>query len=438
MLRSVLALWQIAFFLLVIALPVSAQVRGVIVGPGAQRYPIAVPPLKNLGPAADGAKFSQGIADTMAQDLELSGWFRVVDRAAYLEDPQNSGITLGDFDFRNWSTLGAEALVKGGFAVKGEDLVTEFRLFDVFQRRQIVGKRYTGRAADFRRMAHKFVDEIILQFTGVRGVFDTRISYVSTAGGRFKEIFIAHLDGTEKVQVTNNRTINLSPSWSPDGQKLLYTSYKDGTPKVYLYDLATGKDVAFSARKGLNLGGSWSADGKQIAVALERNGNTDIYLLDPAGKVLKRLTNNSGIDVSPSWSPSGREVVFVSNRSGGPQLYIKDVTTLKTRRVTYSGGYNTSPDWSPKGDKISYSGLSDGKFNIFTISPEGGDPQMLTSNAGDNEDPSWAPDGRFLIFSSNREGSYGLYVMQANGENQRRLTGLAGDDTNPSWSPRLE
>jgi len=438
MLRSVVAIWLLSFFLAVTVMPIRAQVRGVIVGPGAERYPIAVPPLKNLGPAVEGAKFSQGIADTIVRDLDLSGWFRVIDRAAYIEDAQASGITLGAFDFSNWSTLGAEALVKGGFTVYEDNLVAEIRLFDVFQRRQVLGKRYTGRAADYRRIAHKFVDEIVLQFTGVRGIFDTRISYVSTAGGRFKEIFVAHLDGADKVQVTNNRTINLSPSWSSDGRTLLYTSFKDGSPKVYRYDLATGADTLFSARRGLNLGGSWSPDGERIAMALERNGNMDVYLVDRAGKILKRLTSNAGIDVSPSWSPSGAELVFVSNRSGGPQLYIKDIATLKTRRITYSGGYNTSPEWSSKGNKIAYSGLSDGRFNIFTIPPEGGDAQMLTSNAGDNEDPSWSPDGRYLLFSSNRTGSYGIYVMQANGENQRRLTGSSGDDTNPSWSPRLD
>lgn len=438
MTRFVIALWLLTLYLGIASVSSQAQVKGLIVGPGADRYPIAISPLKNLGPQVADPKFSEGMADTMARDLDLSGWFRVIDRSAYIEDPQTSGITLGSFDFRDWSTLGAEALVKGGFELRGEEIISEFRLFDVFQRKQIAGKRYTGSIQDFRRMAHKFVDEIILQFTGVRGVFDTRIIYVSTAGGRFKEIIVAHLDGSERVQVTNNRTINLSPSWSPDGRKLLYTSYKDGRPKVYQYDLSLGQESVLSARKGLNLGGSWSSDGKRIALSLEKNGNSDIYLLDPQGKILKRLTRNSGIDVSPSWSPSGDQLVFNSNRSGSPQLYIKDLSSMKTRRLTYSGNYNTSPDWSVKGERIAYTGLSGGRFNIFTIPSQGGDPQRLTSNSGDNEDPSWSPDGRYIVFSSNRNGRNDLYLMRANGENQRRLTGSTGDDTNPSWSPRLQ
>jgi len=428
---SLLALWIYPWCL-------YAQVTGTIVGPGAERYPIAVAPLKNLGPGSDGEKFSAGIADVIVHDLDLSGWFRVLDRSAYIEDPQQSGITAGSFDFRDWSTLGAEGLVKGGFSLQGEDLAVELRLFDVYQAKLIAGKKYTGKAKDFRRMAHKFADEIIFQFTGTPGVFNTRIAYVSTGGGRFKEVYVAHLDGTEKVQVTNNRTINLSPSWAPDGRSILYTSYKDGNAGLYRFDLYVGKEIKFSSRSGLNLGGKWSPDGKYVAMALESQGNADIYLLDAAGKILRRLTNDPAIDVSPSWSPEGDRLAFVSNRSGSPQIYILEVASGKVRRLTYSGGYNTSPDWSPKGDKIAYTGRAGGRFNIFSIGVEGGEPQLLTSDSGDNEDPSWSPDGRFIAFTSNRRGRYHIHIMQASGENQRRLTASGGDDTNPSWSARLE
>ena len=428
---SVLAFW-------VLPGPAAAQVKGLIIGPGAERYPIAVSPLKNLGKADDGGRISEGIADFIARDLELSGWFRVLDRSAYIEHPQKSGVILGSFDLRDWSTIGAEALVKGGFEIKGEDLTVELRLFDVYQGKQIVGKRYTGRARDFRRIAHKFADEIVLQFTGVAGVFDTRIAFVSNAGGKFKEIYVVHLDGSEKAQVTNNQTINLSPSWSPDGRSLLYTSYKERTPSLYRFDFLSGKETKLPSNSGLNLGGRWSPHGKFIALSLERQGNVDIYLLDREGRLVRRLTQDPGIDVSPSWSPDGDRLVFVSDRSGTPELYLLDLSGGRERRLTYTGGYNTSPRWSPKGNKIAYTGRVQGRFNIFTIDVEGGQPQMLTSDSANNEDPSWSPDGRFIAFTSNRQGRYHLYIMQASGENQQRLTGLGGDDTNPTWSPRLE
>jgi TolB protein len=434
MLRSILV-----FTLLCLGVgiePVRAQVRGLIVGPGAERYPIAVSALRNLGSVPDGRDISTGIADTIARNLSLAGWFRVLDRSAYLEDPQRSGIALGSFDFRDWSILGAEALVKGGFNLQGEELLVELRLFDVYQAKEVVGKRYTGRVRDFRRIAHKFTDEIIFQFTGTRGVFDSRIAYVSTGGGRFKEIYVSHLDGSEKIQVTDNGTINLSPAWTPDGRSILYTSYKEGSPSLYLFDLFAGKETRFSARGGL--GGKWSPDGRVAAVALEKDGNTDIYLLDRAGKTVRRLTDDIGIDVSPTWSPDGSRLAFVTNRSGTPQIYVLELASGKTRRLTFSGSYNTSPDWSPKGDRIAYTGRHGGRFNIFTIDAQRGDPMLLTSNSGDNEEASWSPDSRFILFTSNRRGRYQIYLMQGNGENQQRLTASGGDDTNPAWSSRLD
>jgi TolB protein len=416
----------------------GAQFKGEIVGQGGQKFPIAVSPLKNLGTAGDAAKLSEGLADTMAYDLDLSGWFKVLDRSAYIEHPQNTGITLGTFDFKNWSTLGAEGLVKGGFSVQGDEVTVELRLFDVYQNKERIGKRYTGKVKDYRRIAHKFVDEIINQFTGVPGIFNSRLTYVSTSSGRFKEIHVSHLDGTEKFQVTNNRTINLSPSWTPDGRAVLYSSFKDRVQTLFLFELYSGKEIKFSPRAGRLISGKVSPDGKSVAATLESGGNSNLYLLDLAGNVIRKLTEETGIAVSPSWSPDGRQIVYVSDRAGSPQLYVLEVASGKSRRLTYSGSYNTSPDWSPKGDRIVYTGRVGSRFAVFTISADGGDPRKLTSESSDSEDPTWSPDGRFIAFSSNRAGKYQLHIMQATGENQRRLTGSGGDDTKPSWSPRLD
>ena len=415
-----------------------AQVRGEIIGPGSQKYPIAVSPLRQIGIVGDPSRLSTGIADTIVYDLDLSGWFRVLDRAAYIEDPQKSGAVIGSFDFKDWSTIGAVGLVKGRFDVQGDDLTVELRLFDVAQSKELIGKRYVAKAKDFRRIAHKFADEIINQFTGTPGVFNTRIAYVSTGGGRFKEIYVAHLDGTERFQVTNNRTINLFPSWTPDGKSIIYTSYKDRRPGLYHFDLFSGKEIKWAPTNGRYVGGRVSPDGKFVAATLEEAGDSNLVLLNADGKMIRRLTSDPGIETSASWSPDGRQIVFVSDRSGSPQLYILDLAVGKSRRLTYSGGYNTTPVWSPNGDRIAYTGRSGGRFAIFTIGLNREDPRQLTSDSYDSEDPSWAPDGRFIVFASNRGGKYHLYVMQAGGENQRRLTGSGGDDTKPSWSPRLE
>lgn len=419
--------------------PAAAQFKGEIVGSGGQKFPIAVSPLRNIGnTTGDSGRYSTGIADSIVHDLELSGWFRVIDRSSYIESPQKSGITLGSFDFKDWSTLGAEGLVKGGFSLQGDEIVVELRLFDVYQGKERIAKRYTGGVGQFRRIAHKFVDEIINQFTGIPGVFNTQIAYVSNSGGRFKEIFYSHLDGSEKRQVTDNRTINLSPSWGANGRTILYSSFQDRGQTLYLRDLPSGKDLRFNPPgAGRFLGGKLSPDGQMVVATYESGGNSNLYLLDRNGNVTRRLTQDPGIEVSPAWSPDGKQIVYVSDRSGSPQIFVLDIQSGNTRRVTYSGSYNTSPEWSPKGDRMVYTGRVGSKFAIFTIPAEGGEPRKLTSEAFDSEDPTWSPDGRFIAFSSNRAGRYHLYVMQASGENQRRLTGSGGDDTKPSWSPRL-
>ena len=416
----------------------QAKVKILILGPGAEYFRLAVSPLKNLGSERDAGRFSETTADVIADDLDRSGWFKIIDRSAYIEHPQKTGIRLGGFDFRDWKTIGAQVLIKGGFRILDDKKIKfELWLYDVDQGSAVIGKAYSGDIRDARRMAHKFVDEIILKLTGTRGVFDTRIAYVSTGGDRFKEIYVSHLDGTEKKKVTDNRTINLFPSWAPDGNRLVYTSYKTGKPQVLEFNLFTNRETPIATPEALYLRAKWSPDGKHLAIPVERERNVDLYLLNRAGHIVERLTSHRSIDISPTWSPAGDRIAFVSERHGSPQLYILTVATGAVRRLTFRGSYNQSPDWSPTGKRIVFAGRSNGVMNIFTIEPDGKEQRMITSNRHNDEDPSWAPDGRFIAFTSDRTGGRRIYTMRVDGVSQRRLTGSTADDTSPSWSPRV-
>jgi len=416
----------------------QAQVRGTIFGPGARSYPVAVSPLKNLSGSTAARDVGTHFGEIVERDLTLSGYFKTLDHAAFIEKPEASGYTADSINFDNWSVIGALALVKGAYTTEGDNLTLEVRLFDVYQRRQLTGRRYHGSIAEVRRMAHKFADEILTQFTGERGPFDSRIAFVSTRDGRFKELYVMSLDEGDLQQVTKNQTINVSPAWMPDNRSLLYTSYKRRNPDLYLLDFMTGNETRLSQRTGLNLGGKPSPDGAKIAVTVEDNGNTDIVLLDRSGKVTRRITDSWAIDVSPTWSPDGRQIAFCSNRSGGPQIYVVGADGGEPQRVTFQGTYNTSPAWSPKGDRIAYVSRLDGGFNLFTVKPDGSEPRQLTQGAGNNEDPSWGPDGRYLVFSSSRGGHKKLFVTDATGSSQVQLTHGGGDDSSPAWSRWLE
>jgi TolB protein len=416
----------------------DAQVRGTIFGPGARSYPIAISPLRSLSTNGAAAAFGVQFADIVSADLNLSGFFKILDRAAYIEKPETSGYAADTINFDNWSVIGALALVKGAYSVSGDNVTTEVRLFDVYQRRQLAGVRYHGSLGELRRMANKFADEIMKQFTGERGPFDTHLAFTSTRDGKFKEIYILSPDGGDLQQVTKTQTINVLPSWSPDSRLLLYTSYKRGNPDLYAIDLLSGGEVLISSRPGLNLGGRFSPDGSKIALTIEDKGNPDVVIIDRGGNLLRRVTDSWAIDVSPSWSPDGRQLAFTSNRSGGPQIYVVGVDGGEPRRVSFSGAYNTSPAWSPKGDLITYVSRADGGFNLFTVKVDGSDTRQLTQAAGNNEDPSWAPDGRYIVFSSSRTGREKLFVTDLTGSSQVQLTHGGGDDSSPAWSPWLK
>ena len=424
----------LAFAVIALAAPVSAQVRSTIIGPGVKRYPIAISPLKELATPGTGDQFTRALG----RDLELSGLFRIIPSDTYLENSQSSGVTAESINFDNWSVIGALALIKGSAERRGDDLSIEARLFDVAQHKQLAGRRFHGRAADEVRMANRFADEVIQYFTGERGPFDSQIAFLSTRGGRFKDVYIMSANGDAVRRITNDNTLNLSPSWTPDGGALVLTSYRGGNPDLFSIVLSRGSWTKLSSLRGLNLGGRWSPDGRRIAVTVEYDGNPEIAVLNSDGSLQRRLTDHWAVDVSPSWSPDGQQLAFCSDRSGAPQIYVMQADGGGVRRVSTSGNYNTSPSWSPKGDRIAYASRVGGRFQIFTVKTDGSDVRQVTSGAGSNEDPSWSPDGRYLVFSSTRRGPAKLYLSDALGANQVELTEGNGSDSSPSWSGWLE
>lgn len=409
-----------------------AQVRGTIFGPGESAFPLVVDRLSGSG----GEICSQRFTETVARDLDLSGLFRVTSGGALPKVAD--GASPDGVDFGAWGAAGARLLVKGSCEAAGDQLTVEARLFDVGERRQLGGKRWTGTRRDLRRMGHRFADEVMRLVTGERGPFDTRIAFVSTRGGRAKEIWEMGFDGEDARQLTRNGTINLSPAWSPDRRELLFTSFKDGSPRLYLMDVASGQARTLLQGPGLTNGGRFSPDGNRIAVSREQGrGDSEIVVIGRDGRVLRQATSGAGIDVSPSWSPDGGRIAFCSTRAGSPQVYVGDAGGGSARRVSGGGSYNTSPAWSPRGDKIAYTGRVGGRFQVFVVPASGGEPRQLTSSGGDNTDPAWSPDGRYLLFSSTRDGAPALWMMDELGQKQRQLLRGATGDTSPAWSTWL-
>jgi TolB protein len=422
---------------LVRASAARAQIHMEFQGPGSNTAPIAVSEFKNLGGDDQGA-LSHGFVGVLRHDLELSGFFTIVPPKSYIEDPQNSGYDLGTFNFADWSSLNAEFLVKGSVKASGGQVSIEALMYDVAQQRRMFGTRFNGSPGDLGEMARRFADSVLKAVTGTRGPFDSKIAFVSTGGGRYKEVYLAYPDGGGLFRVTDNSTINLFPKFARSAGSVLYLSYKNGTPALYLFDVAGRTELRIESSHGLMIGGALSPDGSRIVAAVEQGGHTNLFLLDRSGREVRQLTRGNSINVNPAFSPDGGQLAFTSDRSGTPQIYVMSLGGGQARRVTYKGDYNTSPSFSPDGKWIAYQSRSGG-FNIFIIPAAGGQPAQLTQNFGSSESPCWSPDGRYIVFSASHGGRERLYLMQVNTQSQtgKVISALMedeGNDSSPTWS----
>src|SRR5579871_6089949 len=267
------------FVLLVLALglvagPAGAVVTGAIYGPGSESFRIAVSPLKDLGGGGGlGAEFARALS----RDLELSGYFKLIDPKTFVENPETSGITADAIDFTGWAALGAQALVKGGVSAQGGGVTVEVRLFDVPGRKDVpqVGKRFTGGRADVPRMAHKTADAILAYLTGEPGPFDSEIAFVSNRGGRLKDVYLLTFDRDEPVRLTDERSIVGAPEWRPDGRAILFRSYREHFPYLYEIDLASRQVRKLVPGTVPVLNGAWSPDGSRLLVTRDRGGRSE-------------------------------------------------------------------------------------------------------------------------------------------------------------------
>ena len=403
-----------------------------ITKPFLRKIPLAIPLFKNANGSGEEKSQSEKAADFLSDVLDFTGYFKILDREAFLFDPERNDVTLANLNFQNWTVVGAELLITGYYELGNDKVSIELRLFDTFRARRVLGKKYSGSLSNQREIILRFCSDVINYLTGSQGVFGSKIAFVSNGTGN-KEIYTCEFDGYDPRRLTNNNTITLFPAWSTDGKWMAFTSYKDGNPDLYVRNLSQGQETKI-AKQGINITPAWVPKKLELAATLSFSGDQEIYLLTGSGKIIKRLTDSRGIDVSPSWSPDGNQFAFVSDRSGSAQIYIQDLVSGKVRRLTYEGRKNTQPSWSPRGDKIVYTSEINGGHDIFVIGLDGQDPVQLTYDSRDNEAAVWSPDGSLIAFSSNREGPSRIYVMTAYGTDQRRLLVLAGEQTNPKWS----
>jgi len=380
------------------------------------------------------ARAARDLGQTLRADLTNSGVF-------LLQGPAElSVLTLtGDpqRDFEMYRSLGNELLLTMQVRQEPGKIVLEGRVFDLQSGEVALGKRYRGVPAVARRIAHTFADEIVLFFSGRRGIALTSIAFYSDRSG-FKEVHLMDADGSNQRAITGHQSISLSPVWSPTRQEIAYVSYFSGPPGLYLVDIESGAKTPILTSGNLNISPSFSPEGDKIVFARSvGGGNTEIFEARRDGSSLRQLTHSSGIDTNPEWSPSGQRIAFTSSRTGSPQVYVMDSEGANLRRVTFDGDYNDGASWSPDGTRLVYATRRRGSFDIAIADVVTLESRLLTNGGGSHETPSFSPDGKRIVFTTKRaagsENRTQIYIMDADGSGVRQVT-REGNNFGPAWS----
>jgi TolB protein len=399
---------------------------------GVARTPVAVVPFGWEGQSAD---MPLDIAEVIAADLQRSGRFAPIAEENMLQKPT----TGAELDFDDWSFVKAEAVVVGRVVQTGENAYSvSFQLFDVFRREQLVGYRIPASRGTMRIVAHRAADMIYEKLTGIKGVFATKVAFVTAERRQDEQTYrlvVADQDGANETVILQSNDPLMSPAWSPDSRRLAYVSFENNRSSVWVQTLRTGNRIQVSNKPGINGAPSFSPDGRQLVLTLGGiDGNLDIHVLDLSTRQTRRLTTHRAIDTEGSWSPDGRYIYFTSDRSGGPQVYRVPAAGGTPERVTFEGSYNARPRLSPDGKRLAVVHLDRGNYRIAVMDVRS--KEILVVSAGQqDESPSFAPNSDTLIYATRQARNGVLETVTADGLIRQRVSSGQGDVREPVWSP---
>ena len=402
-------------------LPAWAQFKVEVSGVGLTQLPIAIAPFRGE------AQAPQKMAGIVQADLERSGQFRGVDTSgAALDENARPDVAL-------WRQRNADSLVTGSATRLADGRYdVRFRLWDVVRSQDLGGQGYVVTPADLRLVAHRIADYVYEKLTGERGIFSTRIVYVTKSSSRYS-LWVADADGENAQAALSSPEPIISPAWSPSGGHIAYVSFESRKPVVYVHEVSSGKRRLIANFRGSNSAPAWSPDGRTLAVTLSRDGNSQLYTIDATGGEAKRLMQSAGIDTEPVYSADGRSIYFVSDRGGAPQIYRVARTGGNAERVTFNGSYNISPTLSADGRWMAFISRTSG-FRLHVMDLESGAVTALTDTTAD-ESPSFAPNSRLIVYATQQQGREALMTTTLDGKIKARLAGPGGDIREPDWGP---
>ena len=432
MMRFRLAFAAMVSCLFAIVSPAFAALHVDVTQGNIRPMPIAIPDFVG---APQGAQ----IAGVVRADLERSGLFKPLDPKSFIEQIKDINVPP---QFNNWRVINAQALVTGQAATQADGrLRADFRLWDVFGETQMLGLQFFTTPENWRRIAHMISDKIYERITGEKGYFDTRIVFISESGpatNRKKRLAVMDEDGANPIFLTRGDYLVLTPRFNPTAQMIAYMSYISAKPRVYLFDLESGRQEMLGNFPNMTFSPRFSPDGNKVAMTLEQGGNSDIYVMDLRTRSVMRLTNDPAIDTAPTYSPDGTQIAFESDRGGSQQVYVMNADGSNAHRVSFGGGKNGTPVWSPRGDTIAFTKQANGAFRIGVMRTDGSGERIIT-DGWEDEGPTWAPNGRVLMYTRTERGGRGsqIWSVDITGHNERRVLS-PGAASDPAWSPLIQ
>ena len=399
-----------------------AQFRVEVSGIGLTQVPVAVATFRGDDTAP------QKIAAIVSADLERSGQIRAIDPSGLVLDEGSRP------EMSVWKQKSADALVTGSVTRLADGRYdVRVRLWDVVKGQDLGGQSHAVLASDLRLAAHRVADFVFEKLTGDKGVFSTRIAYVTKNGTSFN-LWVADADGENAQSALSSLEPIISPAWSPNGAQIAYVSFESRKPVVYVHDVASGKRRLVANFKGSNSAPAWSPDAKTLAVTLSRDGGSQLYLMDANGGEPRRLAQSSAIDTEPAFTADGKFIYFVSDRGGSPQIYKVSAGGGNPERVTFSGTYNISPSISPDGRWLAYISRVNGAFKLHVMDVSTGTANAITESTAD-ESPSFSPNSKMVIYATQQQGKEALMTTTLDGKIKARLAGKNGDIREPDWGP---
>jgi TolB protein len=385
--------------------------------------------------AGSTAALGRALAGVVAGDLRNNGLFKPSGPEGL---PQPAYAQVQAPNYPVWAARSSEMLVQGYVRANPDgDITVGCYLYDVALKQQLAKAGWKVGPGDWRRAAHKCADMVYSRLSGESPFFDSRIAYIAETGPknhRMKRLAVMDSDGANMRYLTSGQATALTPRYSPDYSKILYLSYLNGEPSIYVYDLGSDSQKLLLRSRNPTFAPRWSPDGKWVLYSMAIAGNTDIYKIPSTGGEPVKLTDSPGIDIGGSFSPDGKRIVFESDRSGSQQIYVMNADGTGQQRVSFFGGRSATPEWSPRGDQIAFTHIA-GNLRVAVMSPAGQGMRYLTDSWQD-EAPTWSPNGRIVQFfrTERNSGTASIWQVDLTGRNERKLPTPVGA-SDPAWGP---